>query len=123
MKIELHAPRTFARVVVGIVAGDPNARIHLPNEKPIRRVIVLAMRALQLPGVPPIVALDSREHSAPGHALSLRPGERLELAGEVGIFGNVRDAFAGEIDWGARVDPVDQRIAIEFVTVDGHRLT
>ena len=123
MKIELHAPRELARVVVGIVAGDPGARIHLVTDKPIRRVIVLAMRSPQLPGVPPIVALDSHEHSAQGHALILRPGERLELAGEVGVFGAVREAFAGAIDWGARTDPVGQRIGIEYVTINGHRLT
>lgn len=121
--VELHAPRGFARVVVGVVFGDPATTIAPPG--PLRRIIVIAMRAPQMPGVPPIVALDSRQHSRPGHALCLLWGQQVELAGEVPIFGSVRDAFAGAIDWGAHTEPAGHRahVRIAHVTIDGHRLT
>jgi len=122
--VELHAPRGFARVVVSMFFGDPAATIQAASG-PLRRIIVIAMRAPQVPGVPPIVALDSRQHSRPGHAMCLLWGQRVELAGEVPIFGSVRDAFAGAIDWGAHTEPASHRayVRIEHVTIDGHRLT
>jgi hypothetical protein len=118
MEITTQAPGELVRVRVGLVAGDPERRVHLPGELPIRRVVVVASRDGKT-----LLALDSHTATKQGRALAWMPGEELELEGDARVFGAVKDAFGGRIDWHAPTQPPDQVVSIRFVTINGHRLT
>jgi hypothetical protein len=106
----------LVRICVGLVAGDPERRIHLPGELPIRRVQVVAMdQGLE------VFRLDSQQDARAGRALCWLPGDELELELETKL---ARDALIGRsIDWHVPTTPADQVVAIRYVTVNGHRLT
>jgi len=118
MEITTQAPGEVVTLRVGLVAGDPERRIHLPGELPIRRVVVVASRDGKT-----ILALDSRTATKAGRALVWMPGDELELEGEARVFGPVKEAFGGRVDWHAPTQPADQVVSIRFVTINGHRLT